>query len=225
MKILFYLTSILILSSCIAEDIVDDFVPEEIRITSTLDAIVTGNTAQINASYFNNIGVTEDIDISWTSSNPNVLSIDSEGNIQAQMAGEATITATSGISFDEIQITVLEENDEVVIVDELKESSGNVATTTFYDLTGDFTLSEVEGGGLDLSFASNYNADTGLPGLYVYLTNNPNSIANALEIGAVQIFNGAHSYAIPNATLNEYRYILYWCKPFGVKVGQGDIQN
>jgi len=228
MKIFFYLSSLLILlTSCIGEDIIADTIPEVLRITSNVDDITINSTEQLNASFFNNIGVQEDVIMLWESSNPNTLSITEDGIIQGVSLGTATVTVSFGDISDEIEISIVEqgeENNNNQIV-ELSQITGSIGTTTFYDLTGDFTLSEVEDGGLDLSFANNYDADTGLPGLYVYLTNNPNSIANALEIGPVQIFNGTHSYSIPNATLNEYGYILYWCKPFGVKVGQGNLQN
>ena len=65
---------------------------------------------------------------------------------------------------------------------------------------------------------------TSLPGLYVYLTNNPSTVNNAYEIGRVETFNGAHSYRISGVGLNEYDYLLYWCKPFSVKVGDGEIK-
>ena len=45
----------------------------------------------------------------------------------------------------------------------------------------------------------------------------------ALEIGAVETFNGAHSYVIENTDISEYEFILYFCKPFVVKVGDGQI--
>lgn len=78
---------------------------------------------------------------------------------------------------------------------------------------------------LDVSIKNNYRASTSLPGLYVYLSNNPNSINGAKEIGRVRIFNGAHNYQISNTGINDYKYILYWCKPFSVKVGHGEINN
>jgi hypothetical protein len=78
---------------------------------------------------------------------------------------------------------------------------------------------------LRLSLGDDYKASTSLPGLYIYLGNNPNSIADAYEIGAVTVFQGAHFYDLPESIgLYDNSYILYWCKPFGVKVGEGKIQ-
>ena len=46
---------------------------------------------------------------------------------------------------------------------------------------------------------------------------------NAFEIGRVATFSGVHSYTIPNKGINDYNYIVYFCKPFNVKVGHGQI--
>jgi len=60
--------------------------------------------------------------------------------------------------------------------------------------------------------------------LYVYLTNNPSTTAGALEIGKVTVFEGTHIYTIEgDIPLNQYNYLLYFCKPFNVKVGDGEI--
>ena len=89
-------------------------------------------------------------------------------------------------------------------------------------LEGSFTLEQV-GDDLLLEFADDYRASSALPGLYIYMTNNKNTNANALEIDAVETFNGAHSYTIQNVGINDYKFLLYYCKPFNVKVGDGDI--
>ena len=71
-----------------------------------------------------------------------------------------------------------------------------------------------------LSLDDSYRADTALPGLYIYLTNNPNTPMGGYEIGQVLVFEGAHQYELPSSiALMDYKYILYWCKPFSVKVG------
>ena len=107
-----------------------------------------------------------------------------------------------------------------------QEKSGTIATTSSYVLSGTFTLSELENSGdLRLSINDDYVADTALPGLYLYLTNNPSSIANALELGPVTVFNGAHQYTISDTGINDYSHLLYWCKPFTVKVGDGEIED
>ncbi|MCB4807371.1 DM13 domain-containing protein [Tamlana sp. 62-3] len=103
--------------------------------------------------------------------------------------------------------------------------SGFVATTSDYELMGSFTLSSIENtNNLLLTLNENYVASTELPGLYVYLTNDANSVTNALSLGPVEVFSGAHNYIIENVNLTDYTYLLYWCEPFSVKVGGGDIE-
>lgn len=106
---------------------------------------------------------------------------------------------------------------------ELRVIEGEIMTTTFYTLEGDFTLAETEDGGLFLDIADNYRASTGLPGFYVYLSNNRNSIANAFEIGKVDTFRGEHSYEIEEVGIEDYRFIVYWCAPFNVKIGEAEL--
>ncbi|MEL7160606.1 MAG: hypothetical protein AAFN92_07595, partial [Bacteroidota bacterium] len=135
------------------------------------------------------------------------------------------VTVTYTDEFDETASTStpVEVGASTVVV-ETTERKGTVATTTFYDLEGTFTLTEQTDGSLKLALDADYVADDGLPGLYVYLSNNPNSNAGAYEIGAVTVFRGAHEYIFSGPELGEYDYVLYYCKPFSVKVGHGDIE-
>ena len=113
--------------------------------------------------------------------------------------------------------------EETIEVEPTQAKSGQITTTSSYALSGDFSLT-AENNDLVLAFDENYNASTALPGLYIYLTNNPSTISGALEIGKVQTFSGVHSYTIPNVDINEYSHVLYFCKPFNVKVGDGEIE-
>lgn len=220
---MFYTAGILFaLQGCIGDDILDDAVPEALTITVAADTIGQGDTYQFEARFFNNIGVEEFRMIQWTSSAPTLLAIDQNGLATGLEKGTATITA-------EVEIPgkpAVSDAVEVVIAEKTSTGSGDQRTgklkaTSNYTLTGDFTM-EKQGADLILSLAANYKASSSLPGLYVYLTNNPNSIAGALEIGPAKSFEGAHNYTIPgNVGLNDYAHLLYYCKPFNVKVGEG----
>ena len=68
----------------------------------TIDSVtVTPSFAQLTAGETKGLSVTvagennPDTTVSWTSSNPNVASVDSDGNVTAQATGTATITARS----------------------------------------------------------------------------------------------------------------------------------
>ena len=79
--------------------------------------------------------------------------------------------------------------------------------------------------GLILEFEDDFSTTSALPGLYVYLTNNINTINGALEIGPVTSFSGSQSYQISETDdLFKYGYVLFYCKPFVVPVGNGKLE-
>ncbi|MCR9287286.1 MAG: hypothetical protein NXI23_07895 [Bacteroidetes bacterium] len=213
---------IIALSSCIKDDFINDTIDPVLRITNPIDTIAESTTFQFEAMYLNNVGLEEVITQTWQSSQPNVIQISNDGLAEALQPGSSVIsveyTDGSNTLRDEIEVHV-GETTIVVSTDKI----GSIATTSSYKLTGDFSLKE-DGSDLILEFANNYEASTALPGLYVYLTNNNTTTSNALEIGKVATFSGAHSYTIPNTGINDFKYVLYFCKPFNVKVGDGEIQ-
>ena len=205
------------ISSCIKDDILADVIPASVRIVSSVDTLAKDSTFLLEAVYFNTGGKKEEVALEWTSSSSSVLSINSNGLISGQTFGTSEVT----VSFGEISAS------KTIVVDSTTSAQslmkgGQVNTTSSYALFGNFTVDQV-GTDLNLNFFSDYNASTALPGLYVYLTNNPNSNSGALEIGPVTTFSGTHSYTIPNVGINDYTYVLYFCKPFNVKVGHGAI--
>lgn len=212
-------------SACIGDDIVDDYVRPEIRIQNPVSAIEAGTTYQFQHQFINNVGQPEAVTPFWSSADEAILTIDQAGLATAVAEGNTSITISFQDEFGETASTTeaVEVGASTVVV-EPTTRSGSVATTSSYPLKGDFTLSETPGGNLKLSFGDDYNADTRLPGLFVYLSNNPNTISGAYEIGRVEVFNGAHDYTFSGAGLNEYAYVLYFCKPFNVKVGDGEIE-
>jgi len=197
---------------------------EEIVFLNPKASIAVSETYQYNVKFYNGSGEEEVTDITWSSSNPAKVIVDANGLVTGVSAGTATIKAETVINnktienMTSITITEAEENTNL--------KSGVIKTTSSYNLKGSFTLSEIKNSNnLLLAIESDYEASTSLPGLYVYLSNNPNSIGSALEIAAVTTFSGAHTYTINNKGINDYAYVLYWCKPFGVKVGEGEINN
>ncbi|EPR72296.1 bacterial surface protein [Winogradskyella psychrotolerans RS-3] len=226
-KYAFWFVSIFILqTSCIGEDVITDFIEPQLRILNPISSLPASETYQFNTAYFNNIGIEEETTVIWSSSDETIATINSTGLLTAISEGVSTISAS--IQDDDI---FLEENfpvtiteDGTVVIIEPVVKSGTIITTSSYLLTGTFTLKEQENSNsLLLSVNSDYQATTSLPGLYLYLTNNPNSISGAYSLGPVSVFNGAHTYTIPETNINDYAYLLYWCQPFGVKVGTGEI--
>lgn len=210
--------------SCIGEDVIEDFVEAELRIDNPISEIQVDTQHRFQATYFNNIGLPENIAVAWSSSDNNIISIDENGVATAHAEGSAIIIASvnSQIGLIEDQDSIDVTQEEVVANSETDTKQGTIITTSGYRLEGSFEIAS-NGDDLVLNVASDYVASSSLPGLYVYLTNNPSSINGAFEIGPVEVFNGAHSYSIQDVGINDFSYLLYWCKPFTVKVGGGDI--
>lgn len=218
----FTLSTTLFLTACIQDDIVFDTVEPELRIVRAVDTIAIDSSYQFEAVYLNNVGVAAAVDILWQSTAPDIIDINNNGLATALQTGTATLSASFDDGTTIVQDAVLVHTGEVTVSSTV-ERSGSIRTTSSYALGGDFRLQQNENT-LQLEVADNYEASTALPGLYLYLANNPNTIANALEIGPVEVFEGAHSYTIPGVDINDYNYLLYFCKPFNVKVGDGEIQ-
>lgn len=215
------------MSGCIGDDIVLDTVEESIKIMNPIDSIGVGKTHQFEARFLNNIGQPEERSVTWLSSDDEILTIDPSGFAVGLVAGIANITSTIDIAGkDPIsdQITVVVTNEQVT-VDMNNERTGSLITTSSYQFEGSFVLKETENN-LVLQFFDDFEVSSALPGLYLYLTNNPNTNNNALEITKVSQFSGAQSFVLPDGIgINDYQYILGFCKPFSVKVGDGEFEN
>lgn len=216
--------SILLMAACIGDDIVLDEVEPTVRITNAADTLAINTQFLFEHAFFDNVGkqVTNDA-IVWSSSNPAVVSIEASGLATAIQLGAATITVEAtqdGSVYQDWHDIVIGQN---TVLSETSRK-GTIQTTSSYQLTGSFTLTQTDSD-LYLSFDDDYAATSALPGLVVYLTNNPETIDNALEIAAVSVFSGSHGYQISNVDINDYSHVLYFCKPFRVKVGDGEIED
>lgn len=218
----------LLLGGCIGDDIIYDTVPETLRIINPLDTLAVGDTYTLNLFFTNNVGLEEQRNATWVSSDQAVLLVDNSGTISGVSKGEATVTATVELP-DNSPLSVSQRIvvDQETVVDPNTGTSrkGVIKTTSNYLLKGSFEVSK-DGTNLVVEIGDDYEATTALPGLYIYLSNNPNSTQGALEIGAVEVFKGAHQYVLDgNIALNQYDYLLYYCKPFNIKVGEGPIDK
>ena len=210
-------------SGCIGDDIILDTVDATLRIVNPIDTLEVGSQYTFEVLYTNNVGQEAEAAIDWVSLDPDRVSISNQGMAMGLSEGDATLIVRVSTDDPPVADTLSVFVGDTTTVPLTSIRSGMVATTSSYKLTGDFTL-EADGDDLVLSFAENYETSDRLPGLYIYLTNNPTTTNGALEIGEVTIFEGAHSYTIPDTPLGFYGYVLYFCKPFNVKVGDGKIE-
>lgn len=199
-----------------------DEVGASIRITNPLDTLAVGDMHAFESMYLNIVGAEEATEVDWSSSDTSIISISEDGIATGVSVGASVIGVKTLIDGETIRDELLI-NVGATTVSTATEKTGTLRTTSSYGLQGDFVLSE-ESGALVLTLAENYKTTDVLPGLYIYLTNNPSTTAGALSLGEVSVFEGAHSYEIPTGVgLNDYQYVLYFCKPFNVKVGDGEF--
>jgi len=215
-------TFVLILASCIGDDIIEDFVEPQVRISNMPQSIATDTTIVITPVFLNDVGQETNATFEFESSDENVFSIDQTGLLTPVAEGAATLTVSTSYKDRSYSGSTDINISSVTVVAETSKS-GTIRTTSTYLLTGSMTIEETDDG-LLIDIADDYEASRALPGLYVYLTNNINTTAGALEIGMVEVFEGAHTYTLPDVSLEDYSHILYFCKPFGVKVGDGAFE-
>ena len=222
-KFLLLLLLPFVLQACIGEDVIFDTIAERIEISNPIDSLRVGDTYAFEFRYFNSIGQEENINVNWTSTDPSVIQVDDEGNATGLTEGLATVIAegeaSEGLIHDSLMIVVGDRTSQTPVT----ERKGTIKTTSSYRLEGSFTLVKTPSG-LALQIEDDYRASSALPGLYLYLTNNPNTINGSFEVGEVEVFRGAHNYQIEGVDISEYNYLLYYCKPFGVKVGDAEIE-
>jgi hypothetical protein len=215
-----------LLAGCIGDDIIFDTVPETLRIINPIDTLAVGDTFIFELLFTNKVGMEEEKMATWSSSDESVVQVDAAGAATGVSKGSAVITAKVDLadgSFLSADLPLVVDAETTTGGGD-NQRQGTIKTTSSYVLQGDFIVAK-EGTELVIEIADNYEATSALPGLYVYLSNNPNSTANAMEIGAVEVFKGAHTYRIDgDIALNQYEYLLYYCKPFNVKVGDGKME-
>lgn len=213
-----------LLFGCISEDIVLDEVDPIVQFTNPISSLEVNTFYQFEYMFLDDVGATIDpISVSWLSSDEALLTVDDNGLVRGLNNGTVTLSISAILNELAADTSISFDITGDATMTSMTERTGSVQTTSSYVLKGDFALSANDDD-LFLAFGADYVADNGLPGLFVYLSNNPNTIAGAHEIGAVTTFSGAHEYDISNVNLFDYNYVLYYCKPFNVKVGHGTIQ-
>ena len=184
------------------------------EITPKVVSEVTTTTTEVSSSTTDTATTTTDTPTSTTETSTSTT----------DTATSTSNTSSSTDSNNDNNDSTDEEGDEVdngiVVAPQFFE--GQIRTTSSYTLEGNFRY-EHNGTQIILSLDDTYRASS-LPGLYLYLTNNPNSPEDGYEVGAVSVFSGEHSYTLPASIgLMDYKYLLYWCKPLRVKVGDAQL--
>jgi len=80
-KFVIGLLFILGMQSCIGDDIIDDRVPAQLRITNPISELKSGDTYQLEVMYTNIIGKQEATEVTYLSSDESLATISSTGLI------------------------------------------------------------------------------------------------------------------------------------------------
>jgi len=163
----------------------------------TLQAIVKNNLGQVLTGHT----------ITWESDNSNLVSVNSAGVVLGIGYGTANIKATvEGIQSNTSMVQVIR--------------TGNFANGS----TGTTKL-KIENGVLKLFTSSNFMASTSPPDLRIYLSNS-NNATGAYEIATLSQRSGMQTWNLPaSIAINDYRYVLVWCKQYGGVYGLADLGN
>ena len=214
---------ITIFSSCIGTDIIEETeVPEQVLISTNISSIKIGDKVQLGAIYTNKYGMTENKQIIWSTSTPEIASVTSSGLVSALKAGDAVIkaTAANAESFSIIKVSA----------DPVTETGINTRSGIFmsagsgsYTVAGDVMIT-TQNGKSKITVKDNFKASIG-PSLFLLLTNhtngsymvvnnNPAINGTSAQISLTRLtnFQGAMSWDVPaGVDVKNYKYALLYC--------------
>lgn len=105
---------------------------------------------------------------------------------------------------------------------EVGQKSAKVIGTTGHSASG--TVSILRGEGISYVRYENFQTING-PDLYVYFAEDLEA-KNFVNIGRLKATEGSVNYEIPaGVDVSKYRYVLVWCKRFGVLFNYADIES
>jgi hypothetical protein len=170
--LLFTILGLTLLSSCIGTDLIEETeVPEQIIISTNFSSIQIGEEAQLEAFYTNEYGITEDREITWSTSTPDVISMSPSGLAIGLFEGEAIIEARVGnvLTIRTIQVSQDSIPDTAI---SLRSGTFRSAGSGSYTVSGDVVIM-TEDGRSKILVSENFKSSIG-PSLYLMLTNHTN---------------------------------------------------
>lgn len=152
----------------------------------------------------------------WSSSNPEVVTVDADGRVTALVSGIAGITATTeGVASVPALLIVPGRNRQGTFV----KRPG-----TAYNLAGTATLEEQPDGTLLLKLEDDFMSSAG-PGLEVILSTTNVVNSGSLSLGDLQQTTGAQTYEVSSSVeLETYDWVIIHCVPFNVTFGYAELQ-
>lgn len=189
----------------------------EVRIVPPASNLLTiGGNVQLVASVLNiNNEVLADKPIEWFSENEAVIKVSTAGLVTATGTGIAEVHAKSeGVKSNSI----------VFMVNSTSTRMGTFQSAGGYNASGMVTVSE-ESGKLKVKLSSDFQASIAA-GTFIYLANSTSGgivKTSGLELGQYQN-SSTLTFETANSTLNQYKYVIVLCKPFGVTFGYAELK-
>ena len=185
-----------------------------IEVSGSKSMLNLDETLNLSARALNAVGQEiSNVDITWESTDSSIASVSSSGTVTAHNNGSADIVASA----DQIS------GNYPITVGQPSERMGQFESLNGYQTSGSVTLTLGNSEVVNINLGDDFSADNG-PGLYVYLSNNRSSISGGVEIGKLRSNNGADTYIAPSdVTLDEYDFVLIYCRPFGVGFGSAKL--
>ncbi|MBC7921533.1 MAG: DM13 domain-containing protein [Ferruginibacter sp.] len=150
----------------------------------------------------------------WQSSNPSVVAVDANGLATGVASGLALISAASGgVKSTDFEVRV----------------GGNVRTGAFQSLNnhsveGIATLTQESNQTLKLQFNDGFSTSF-TNAVYVYLSNNQNSISGGFEVTKLDRASGAMTFSVPTTvSLTQFKYVIIHCRPFNIVFGAAELK-
>ena len=215
------LMMLLSFGACIGTDVLDWPVLEErVVIATRLQALALGESRQLRAEYYDTLGMLMNREVTWSSSQPELLSVTPQGRATAHMEGLVVVTAQVGTAMDTLHVRAGGATEEMN-----PERRASFQGLGNYTVSGTGILEQMPDSTLELRFTASFSASNG-PGLHVYLSNSNGGVAGGVDLGELKRNSGAQTYAVPaSVTLNSYNYIIIHCQPFNVPFGYGEFQE
>ena len=187
-----------------------------ITIITSETNLSIADTLQLEVELRNaNGAVVTDKVITWESTDPDICSVDDNGQVIALANGVTQITASSeGIS--SLPIPFMVGGDSL-------SRSGTFRSLNGYTVEGTAIL-ERSAEQAVLRFDSDFRAQNG-PGLFVYLSPNPTNVNGGVSLGSLKAQSGTQTYDIPdNVNPDNFDHVLVYCQPFRVPFGTAAFQ-
>lgn len=190
-------------------------------IITTQTVLEVGSTRQLTAKACNaaNQELPSSI-VTWSSSDPTVLTISADGIASGLSVGTAVVTAAvAGV----ISLPVAFQVTAVGGASRTGTFSGNMG----YAVAGTATLQQT-GSDLKLVLGGDFQASNG-PQLGVYLAKTASgglNSQNSLKLANLLNNSGMQTYDVPAGVgLNDYNYVVIYCIPFNVRFGTAQLNN